>query len=382
MKVLALASALATMLVSAATASPRVTKSGFGPTARRHGDRPLHADQRPRGCRSRSSRSAAPSRRSSCPTAAAGRQRHARLRRHRRLRRPPTRTSAASPAATPTASRAASFTLDGDDVPAGRSTTSRTACTAASTGFDKRVWTREPFTDRKAAGVRSLHQPGRRGGLPRHARRSTVDLHARRRQRAADRLRGHDRQADRRQPHQPRLLEPRRRGQRQRSYDHELKLNASRYTPVDATLIPTGELAPRRAARRFDFRASDAIGERIRDDHPQLAIGRGYDHNWVLDRHGRAELVGRALRDPASGRHGDLDDGARDRSSTPATSSTARWSARGGRVYRQGDGLALETQHFPDSPNQPSFPSTVLRPGQTFTSSSIYAFSTSARAVT
>ena len=157
-------------------------------------------------------------------------------------------------------------------------------------------------------------------------------------------------------------------------YGHELKLNASRYTPVDATLIPTGAL-DRVAGTPLDFTSFHAIGDRIRDNHPQLAIGLGYDHNWVLDS-SRGMNVAAVLRDPSSGRQltiSTTEPGIQFYSGNFLDGSVYGTS---GRAYRQGDGLALETQHFPDSPNRSSFPSAVLRPGQTFTSSSIYAFST------
>jgi aldose 1-epimerase len=157
---------------------------------------------------------------------------------------------------------------------------------------------------------------------------------------------------------------------------HQLMLNASRYTPVDSTLIPTGAIDPV-AGTPMDFRRATAIGARNRDGFPQLVIGRGYDHNWALDRrddtYTRLELAARAT-DPGSGRQltvlttepgiqfygGNFLDGT-----LVGTS---------GRVYRQGDGFALETQHYPDSPNHANFPSTVLRPGQTYRTTTVYQF--------
>jgi aldose 1-epimerase len=158
--------------------------------------------------------------------------------------------------------------------------------------------------------------------------------------------------------------------------DHVLTLAASRYTPVDASLTPTGELAPV-ADTPFDFTTPTAIGGRIREGHPQLLIGRGYDHNLVLDRApGDATLVEAAtVRDPDSGRVLTIwttEPGIQFYSGGYLDGTLVGAS---GRTYRQGDGVALETQHFPDSPNQPDFPSTVLRPGEVYTSTTIFAFS-------
>jgi len=161
-------------------------------------------------------------------------------------------------------------------------------------------------------------------------------------------------------------------------YDHRLRLNASRYTPVDPTLIPTGELAGV-AGTPFDFRTPHAIGERIRDDHPQLRIGLGYDHNWVLDRRGGGLAQAARLSDPDSGRVLTMwttEPGIQFYSGNFLDGTLYGTS---GRAYRQGDGLALETQHFPDSPNQPSFPSTVLRPGQTYSTTTVLGFSATGR---
>ncbi len=158
-------------------------------------------------------------------------------------------------------------------------------------------------------------------------------------------------------------------------YDHLLTLNASHYIPVDATLIPTGELAPV-AGTPMDFRTATAIGDRIRDPEPQLAHGRGYDHNWVLDRGDDVLTLAARLDDPVSGRSLSVlttEPGIQMYSGNFLDGGVAGTSNR---AYRQGDGVALETQHFPDSPNQPAFPSTVLRPGETYASTTVFQFGT------
>jgi aldose 1-epimerase len=164
-------------------------------------------------------------------------------------------------------------------------------------------------------------------------------------------------------------------------YNHILQLNAPHYTPVDAALIPTGELAPVEGTP-FDFRAPKAVGQEIRVAHPQLALGRGYDHNWVLAAPGGAALGGRGgglaqaavLHEPHSGRLLEVwttEPGIQFYAGNFLDGSIYGTS---GRAYRQGEGLALETQHFPDSPNQPDFPSTVLRPGETYATTTIFRF--------
>ena len=160
-------------------------------------------------------------------------------------------------------------------------------------------------------------------------------------------------------------------------YDHDLRLNADRYTPVDATLIPTGAL-DRVADTPMDFRSFHAIGDRIRGDFQQLVFGRGYDHNWVLNR--RASDAGKlveaaVLRDPTSGRRLTMSTTEPGIQFYSGNFLDGTLYGTSGRQYRQGDGLALETQHFPDSPNHDNFPSTILRPGKPYESSTVLSFS-------
>lgn len=159
-------------------------------------------------------------------------------------------------------------------------------------------------------------------------------------------------------------------------YDHVVHLDAARYTPVDKTLIPTGELA-RVAGTPFDFRTAKPIGRDLRTAHQQVLYGQGIDHNFVLDK-GSTRRPQRFLTatDPSSGRVLHLattQPGVQFYTGNVLDGTVAGTS---GRVYRQGDGFALETQHFPNSPNEPGFPSTVLRPGTTYRAATVLSFST------
>ncbi len=145
-----------------------------------------------------------------------------------------------------------------------------------------------------------------------------------------------------------------------------LTIMADTYTPVDASLIPTGE---RRsvAGTAFDFRAGAIIGERIRDGaEPQIVIGRGYDHNFVVRGAADTERLAARIEDPATGRVMELWTIAPGLQFYSGNFLNGTVVGKGGRVYRQGDGLCLEPQVFPDAPNHPDFPSARLDPGQTY----------------
>lgn len=155
--------------------------------------------------------------------------------------------------------------------------------------------------------------------------------------------------------------------------NHTLQINADQFTPVDATLIPTGELKAV-AGGAFDFRTPHAIGERIDGDDEQLKRGRGYDHNWVLKRSSVHGLEGAVvMADPSSGRTLEI------QTTQPGLQFYSGNFLDGkplgsGTGFRYRTGLCLETQHFPDSPNEPSFPSTILRPGQKYSEKTVWIF--------
>jgi aldose 1-epimerase len=156
---------------------------------------------------------------------------------------------------------------------------------------------------------------------------------------------------------------------------HELMLNAASYTPVDAGLIPTGEIATVEGTP-FDFRTSTAIGARINDPkNEQIKFGLGYDHNWVLSRNGATGLVDAAkVTEPVTGRTMTI------RTTEPGIQFYAGnflkgdLTGKGGRVYPHRSGFCLETQHYPDSPNHPKFPTTTLRPGEEYKSQTVFKF--------
>lgn len=162
--------------------------------------------------------------------------------------------------------------------------------------------------------------------------------------------------------------------------DHELTLNADRFTPTDAGAIPTGELRAVQGTP-MDFRQPSAVGARIGQDDEQLRFGQGYDHNWVLNRSGDVRDMGEGLafaarlHEPASGRVLEVfttEPGVQFYSGNFLDGSNI---GKGGRAYPHRGALCLETQHFPDSPHHPEFPSTVLRPGQTFRQTTVFRFS-------
>lgn len=156
---------------------------------------------------------------------------------------------------------------------------------------------------------------------------------------------------------------------------HEIAFVADRYTPVDKGLIPTGELASVEGTP-FDFRKATTIGARIDADHAQIALGGGYDHNMVFTRTGAGLERVVSVHEPTTGRTMDM------ATTQPATQFyTGNFldgtiTGKDGKVYPKRSGFCLETQHYPDSPNKPLFPTTLLKPGETYRQSTAYTFGT------
>ena len=243
------------------------------------------------------------------------------------------------------------------------------------TGFDKVVWTAESYSNEAEAGVvLSYVSPGGEEGYPGELSvRVTYALIA-----GGDLRIDYEATTD-----APTVVNLTHHGYWNLAghgaadiLEHELEVNASRFTPVDETLIPTGELRSVEGTP-FDFREPAAIGARIDADDEQITFGGGYDHNFILDGwSGDGTLRSAAiLYDPGSGRTMEVlttEPGLQFYSGNFLDGSDL---GKDGVVYEQRTGLCLETQHFPNSPNQPDFPNTVLRPGETYRSTTVYRFS-------
>ncbi|UYQ92537.1 galactose mutarotase [Chitinophaga horti] len=155
--------------------------------------------------------------------------------------------------------------------------------------------------------------------------------------------------------------------------DHVLHINADNYTPVDSTLIPLGKNVPVKGTP-FDFTTPTAIGDRLEQQDEQLKFGKGYDHNWVLNKKGDSLTLAATVLEPASGRYMEVYTTEPGVQFYGGNFIDGKDTGKGGKVYNFRGALCLETQHYPDSPNQPSFPSTVLKPGQTYSHVCVYKF--------
>jgi aldose 1-epimerase len=153
--------------------------------------------------------------------------------------------------------------------------------------------------------------------------------------------------------------------------DHVLTLKASAFTPVDSVMIPTGEIRPV-AGTPFDFTTPHTIGERIGENYEQLILGKGYDHNFVLDNKDEVDVT---VYEPVSGRMLEVLTDQPGMQLYTGNFLNGKQKGHGGRAFNFRSGMCLESGHYPDSPNHPEFPSTIINPGETLKSTTIYRFS-------
>jgi aldose 1-epimerase len=156
---------------------------------------------------------------------------------------------------------------------------------------------------------------------------------------------------------------------------HVVQINADRFTPVDSTLIPTGQLQSV-AGSPFDFRKPTAIGSRVDAADEQLRFGKGYDHNWVVDNPTGVLSTVATVHEPETGRMLEVLSAAPGLQFYTGNFLDGSLKGKNGWVYEFRNGFCMEPQHFPDSPNHPNFPSVVLKPGQTYKNTIIYRFAT------
>jgi len=156
--------------------------------------------------------------------------------------------------------------------------------------------------------------------------------------------------------------------------DHEIMINADRFTPVDKNLIPTGELRPVKGTP-FDFTTSSKIGARIDDTYDQMVLGHGYDHNFVINRKGAGLTLAARVTEPGSGRTLEVSTTQPGVQFYTGNFLDGTVTGKHGHIYKRRNAFCLETQHFPDSPNHPDFPTTILRPGEKFHQVTVFKFS-------
>jgi aldose 1-epimerase len=157
--------------------------------------------------------------------------------------------------------------------------------------------------------------------------------------------------------------------------NHEIMINADRFTPVDKNLIPTGELRPVKGTP-FDFTKPTRIGARIDDDYEQLVLGHGYDHNFVLNHkpNQNGEVLAARVHEPVSGRTLEVWTSQPGVQFYTGNFLDGTITGKNGHVYKRRYAFCLETQHFPDSPNHPDFPNTILKPGETYREKTVFKF--------
>jgi aldose 1-epimerase len=156
---------------------------------------------------------------------------------------------------------------------------------------------------------------------------------------------------------------------------HFVQIHADTFTPVDSTLIPTGKVHPVKDTP-FDFREPTTIGARLNTDDDQIRFAKGYDHNWIFGRSGDELLSQANVYEPVTGRVLEVLSTEPGMQFYSGNYLNGLLAGKRSCKYRQHDGFCMEPQHFPDSPNQPEFPSTILKPGQLYRNTIVYRFST------
>ncbi len=264
------------------------------------------------------------------------------------------------------------FTLDGAEYTLATNNNNLNHLHGGVTGFDKVVWDDEPVWKSDAVGVKLsyLSQDGEEG-YPGNLKATVTYLLTNKNELRIDYEATTDKATPVNLTHHGYFNLT---GGQRDILGHVLFLNAGKFTPVDEGLIPTGEL-PSVKGTPMDFTKPTEIGARINNGYEQLKFGGGYDHNWVLNKRGSGMTLAARVYEPTTGRTMEvltLEPGIQFYSGNFLDGTI---TGKGGKVYKHRWGFCLETQHYPDSPNKPNFPSTILRPGEKYQTTTIYRFS-------
>jgi aldose 1-epimerase len=264
------------------------------------------------------------------------------------------------------------FTLDGKEYTLAKNN-GPNALHGGIKGFDKVVWQAEPFEKKQEAGlILRYNSPDGEEGFPGNLKATVTYTLTDQNEIILD----YQATADKATPinltnHTYFNLAGEGKGD---ILAHELTLNADHFTPVDKNLIPTGKIATVKGTP-LDFTQATAIGARIGQQDEQLILGGGYDHNFVINRQGKGLALAARVVEPTSGRVLEVSTTEPGVQFYTGNFLDGTITGKQGHVYKKRYGFCLETQHYPDSPNQPGFPSTILRPGQAYHATTVFKFS-------